>query len=105
MNPWHSVALLAVIWAITFALRAAPLVARRWLRDNEFVRDLGALLPVGVMAVLVLYTVRDVVWVDLQWIAPAVGILVTVALHLWRANVFLSLVGGVGVYSAVLLLV
>ncbi|MGO1545520.1 MAG: branched-chain amino acid transporter permease [Gulosibacter sp.] len=99
MNVWHSVLLLVVIWAITFALRAAPLVARRWLRDNELVRDIGALLPVGVMVILTVYTIRDTSYAGYDWVAPFVGVVVTVVLHLWRGNVLLSLVGGVASYS------
>ncbi|MDJ1371234.1 branched-chain amino acid transporter permease [Gulosibacter molinativorax] len=101
MNVWHSVLLLVVIWAITFALRAAPLVLRRWLSDNELVRDIGALLPVGVMVILTAYTVRDMSFAGTEWVAPVVGILVTVLLHLWRSNVLVSLVGGVASYSVV----
>lgn len=99
MNIWHSVLLLIVIWALTFAMRAAPLVMRRWLRDNELVRDIGALLPVGVMVILTLYTIRDASFAGADWVAPFVGIAVTVLLHLWRSNVLISLVGGIASYS------
>lgn len=99
MNLWHSILLLAVIWALTFAMRAAPFVLRKWLADNDIVRDIGALLPVGVMVVLTAYTVRGTSFAGYDWVAPFVGILVTVLLHLWRSNVLLSLVGGVASYS------
>lgn len=101
MNPWHSILLLLVIWALTFAMRGAPLVLRRWLRDNEIVRDIGALLPVGVMVILSLYTLRDVSFATEAWLAPFVGVLVTVLLHLWRGNVLISLVGGIASYAVV----
>lgn len=74
---------------------------RRWLRDNETVRDIGALLPVGVMVILTAYTVRDMSFSAYDWVAPVVGILVTVLLHLWRSNVLVSLVGGIASYSVI----
>lgn len=99
MNLWHSILIMLVIWALTFSMRAAPLVLRRWLDDNEIVRNIGTLLPVGVMVILTAYTVRDTSFAGYDWVAPLVGIVVTVLLHLWRSNVLLSLVGGILSYS------
>lgn len=105
MNPWHTAALLLVIWAVTFALRAAPFAASRWLRDNEFIRDLGLLLPVGVMAVLVVGMLQDTPWAGWAWVPSIAGVVVTAALHFWRDNVLLSLVGGIASYGLLLLVV
>lgn len=105
MNPWHTAALLLVIWAVTFALRAAPFAASRWLRDNEFIRNLGLLLPVGVMAVLVVGMLRDTPWEAWAWVPSIAGVAVTAALHFWRDNVLLSLVGGIASYGLLLLVV
>lgn len=105
MNPWHTAALLAVIWAVTFALRAAPFAASRWLRENDFVRDLGLLLPVGVTAVLVVGMLQDTPWEGWGWVPSIAGVAVTAALHLWRDSVLLSLVGGIAAYGVLLLVV
>lgn len=105
MNPWHTAALLAVIWAVTFALRAAPFAASRWLRENDFVRDLGLLLPVGVMAVLVVGMLQDTPWSGWGWVPSIAGVGVTAALHFWRDSVLLSLVGGIAAYGVLLLVV
>lgn len=99
MNAQHSALLLAVIVAVTFMLRAAPFLFGRWLRDNELVRDLGVVLPLGVMTILAISTLRDLEWVDARWLPSLLGVAVTAALHLWRSNVLLSLVGGVAAYA------
>jgi branched-subunit amino acid transport protein AzlD len=105
MSPWHTAALLAVIWAVTFALRAAPFAASRWLRDNDFVRDLGLLLPVGVMAVLVVGMLQDTPWDGWGWVPSIGGVVATAVLHFWRDSVLLSLVGGIATYGILLLVV
>ena len=105
MDPLHSLLIVLVAAAVTFALRAAPFLAGKWLRENALVRDLSLLLPIGVMTVLVVYSVRGIEWIDWRWAPPLVGIAVTAGLHLWRSNVLLSLVGGVAAYWAMLALV
>lgn len=40
--------------AVTFAERALPFVASRWLKNQAWVRDVGSFLPLAVMVLLVL---------------------------------------------------
>ncbi|NLT25608.1 MAG: branched-chain amino acid ABC transporter [Microbacteriaceae bacterium] len=105
MDPLHSLLIIVVAAAVTFGLRAAPFLGGKWLRENALVRDLSLLLPIGVMTVLVVYSVRGIEWAGWAWAPPLVGIAATAALHLWRWNVLLSLVGGVAVYWGMLVLV
>lgn len=92
------IAALAVMFAVTVALRAAPYVALRRVADTPFVRYLGAAMPAGVMAVLVLYTVRPGSDVAASPAAAILGIGVTVGLHLWRGRSALSVAGGTAAY-------
>lgn len=104
MNLTHSIAIIAVMAVITFGLRALPFAFGRWLREQPVVRELSLLLPIGVMTVLVVYSLRDTSFAGTNWVAPAVGVVVTAGLHLWRWNILLSLIGGVGTYGITLLI-
>lgn len=47
------------ISAVTFALRAAPFLAMERIGSSVILRYLGARMPVGVMVILVAFTVKD----------------------------------------------
>jgi branched-subunit amino acid transport protein AzlD len=94
-EPPYLVAAVLVAAAVTWALRAVPFAILAPLRSSRLVAYLGERMPVGVMAVLVVYTLRDT-----SFVAPTYGgstvvaFGVTVAMHLWRRNVALSMVAG-----------
>ena len=101
----HILLTLLVIFAVTYALRLAPFLALRRVRDSALVTFLGRTMPLGVMAILVVYTLSSVdVTAAPHGLPEAAGVVVTAALHLWRRNALLSIVGGTGTYMAVLAL-
>jgi branched-subunit amino acid transport protein AzlD len=56
-------------------------------------------MPVGVMAVLVAHTLRDVpLSVPPYGMPTALALAVTVGLHLWRRHIVLSIVAGTAVH-------
>lgn len=80
---------------VTLALRAVPFQARKYLSNAGIVEMLGMTMPVGVMTVLVVYTLSSqpqYLWQGL------VCIVVTLALHLWKRLPALSIFGGTGLY-------
>lgn len=80
---------------VTWALRALPFAVLSPLRRSRFLPYLGARMPVGVMAILVVYTLRNVRLIDATSAVPAAAaLLVTTALHLWRRNAILTIVAG-----------
>lgn len=104
-SPGHILLTLLVIFAVTYALRLAPFLALRRVRDSALVSFLGRTMPLGVMAILVVYTLSSVNLTAAPYGLPEVaGVVVTAALHLWRRNALLSIVGGTGTYMAVLAL-
>lgn len=105
MNVLHSLAIIAVMAGVTFVLRALPFAFGRWLREQPVVRDLSYVLPLGVMTVLVVYSLRDTSFTGLEWLPPTIGVVATAGLHLWRWNVLLSLVGGIAAYALTLFVV
>ncbi|GHA86860.1 branched-chain amino acid transporter permease [Modicisalibacter luteus] len=93
----------------TFATRVLPFVALSRHAEHPLILHLGRYLPPAVMLILVLYALRD-----FRPLAdgslnggengfPLVVASITVAvLHLWRRNALLSIIGGTGLYMAMI---
>ncbi|MCL3778458.1 MULTISPECIES: AzlD domain-containing protein [unclassified Actinomyces] len=86
-----------VVAALTFACRLAPFVLLRG-RRSDLVDFLSRTMPLGVMVVLIAYTLDGVGADPAGWVPALAGIAATAGLHLWRRQIGLSLVGGTGVY-------
>ncbi len=84
--------------AITFGLRLVPFLAVNRMRDSKDLERLAALMPGGIMIILVAYTLADPgrqgpLW---SWLA---AIAATVGVHLWRRSPLLTMLVGIGVYA------
>lgn len=65
----------------------------------RYVRYLGRHLPLAVFALLVVYCLRHVNLLEGSHGLPEfIGIAVTVAIHLWKRQMLLSIAGGTVVY-------
>lgn len=84
--------------AITVLLRQLPFSALKMLRTNHLVGALGTTMPVGVMTVLVIYTLVSQVGAPGGLAASLLAVGVTVCLHWWRRSAGLSIVGGTLAY-------
>lgn len=96
-DPQIAVAVV-VVAVITFACRIAPFALLRGRRAGPLLGFLSATMPLGVMIVLVAYTLDGVGADPATWAPAAAGIVSTAALHLWRRTIGLSLIGGTAVY-------
>ena len=102
-EPAYIISAVAVAGLITWLLRAAPFVMLAPLRNSELLAYLGLRMPVGIMLILAVYTVQDVPLGQVSALAPVlIALAVTVALHLWRGKMTVSIFGGTGVYVALL---
>jgi len=102
-EPGYLLAAVALSAAITWALRALPFALLAPLRRSPLVAHLGATMPVGVMAVLVVHTLRDVpLAVPPHGLPTVLALLVTVGLHVWRRQIVLSIVAGTAVHVVLL---
>lgn len=92
---------------ITAALRFLPfLLFPDGKKRPESIAYLGRVLPYGVMAMLVIYCLKNVSLLTAPYGLPellAIG--AVVALHLWKGNTLLSIFGGTGVYMILVQLV
>ena len=97
----HVAAAVAVSAALTWALRAAPFAVLAPMRDSAVVRYPGLHVPLGVMLVLAVSTLRGVPTTSPAAALPyAAAAAVTVGLHLWRRHVLLSTAAGTAVHVA-----
>lgn len=91
--------LVALSAGITWALRALPFAVLAPLRHSMVVRYLSVHMPVGVMAILAIYTLTTVAGdtpAQLSWLI--VGVAITAGLHLWRGQALLSILVGTASY-------
>lgn len=91
--------LVAVSAGITWALRALPFAVLAPLRESAVVTYLSVHMPLGVMAILAIYTLTTVAGdtpAQLLWLVVAVA--TTAGLHLWRGQALLSILVGTATY-------
>lgn len=98
-------AVLLPIFAVTFALRALPFAALRFFRESTLVAWLGLAMPVGVMSILVMYTVIGGGEQPGGLLAVLAALVFTVVLHLWRRSATLSILLGTLCYAVLVNLV
>lgn len=100
MNPAYAIPAIAVMAAVTFLTRALPFVlfGRRG-EPPRMVLYLGRVLPPAVIAMLIVYCLRSTSFAQPSGWAPALiaGTFVA-AVHVWKHNNMLSIVGGTVLY-------
>lgn len=98
-------AVLIPVCAVTIFLRAFPFSFLRLLKGSPVIQFLGATMPVGVMTVLVIYTLSSSrespggIW------AAVIAAGITLLLHAWKRRAGLSILAGTAVYMALVNLV
>lgn len=98
-EPGYILAAVLISSGVTWALRAAPFAVLAPLRHSALLPYLNENMPVGIMTILVFYTVRHVPHsLAPVTLAIAAGLAVTAALHLWRRNAVISVLGGTAVH-------
>jgi branched-subunit amino acid transport protein AzlD len=100
----ESILIILVIAVITFGLRAAPFVLfSRTGTIPKVITYLGNVLPPAVMGMLIVYCLRNISVQDAPFGIPELIAVVTVAaLHLWRKNNLLSILGGTAFYMVLI---
>ena len=79
----YFLAVMIIGLGITFALRAVPFAILGPLRDSRFVGVMAVWMPVGILAILTVSTLRTSVDAEPDRIVPAVAATaVTIAAHL-----------------------
>ena len=96
----NELSLVVIMALITFVTRALPFV----LFDHgdhppKAVLYLGRVLPPAVMAVLIIYCLKDVSFLSPGgWLPALLSCVVVILLHLWKNNDLISIFGGTILY-------
>ncbi|HJA49569.1 MAG TPA: branched-chain amino acid transporter permease [Candidatus Agathobaculum intestinipullorum] len=100
MTTQRAVAMILVAAVCTFATRVAPFLLFNGKKPiPPIVRYLGEALPPAVIALLVVYCVKNVNWLAAPHGAPELlCIAVTAVLHIWKRNNLLSIGAGTVLY-------
>ena len=97
----YLVAVVGLAAALTWGLRAAPFAVLAPMRHSAVVGYLSRHVPLGVMLILAVYTLRDVPTASAVDALPfAAAVAVTVGLHLWRRNALVSILAGTALHVA-----
>lgn len=100
MTTTQAIGAIAVMAAVTFLTRALPfLLFGRGGRVPRVVLYLGRYLPAGVIAMLIVYCLRGVSFASPSgWLPSLISSAAVAALHLWKKNELLSILGGTVLY-------
>lgn len=107
LTTGQAIAAIAVMAIITFLTRAAPfLLFDRGGPPPKLVLYLGRVLPPAVIAMLIVYCLRDVRFAALgAWLPQFLAAVAVVGLHLWKKNNLLSIFGGTVLYMVLVQMV
>ncbi len=94
----HSTQIVAVVALVTAAIRFSPFVIFR-KKTPKVVLYLGEVLPYAIMGMLVVYCLKSVTPLSGNHAVPELAaVFVTVFLHKWKHNTFLSILLGTVCY-------
>ncbi|MGM9615718.1 MAG: branched-chain amino acid transporter permease [Oscillospiraceae bacterium] len=98
MNLAHSLALVAVMVVVNALSRFLPF----WVFSKGVPKPvvyLGKVLPPAIMAMLVVYCLRNMTFLEAPYgAAEVIAVAVVVLIHKWRHSTMLSLIGGTACY-------
>ena len=102
----QAVLIIAVCTLCTFFERALPFLVFKSGKVPKVINYLGKVLPMAIMATLVIYCVKGISFsAPAGWAPTLIACAVTVALHLWKHNAFISILGSTAVYMVLVQLV
>lgn len=103
----HAVLVIAVTALVTMFLRFVPFLLFGGKRETPaYISYLGRLLPYAVMAMLVVYCLRDISFLSAPFGAPElISCAVVALLHVWKRSSILSILGGTACYMLLVQLV
>ncbi len=103
----RAVMLIVVVSLVTIGLRFLPFFIFGGDRTTpEFISYLGKVLPFAIMGMLVVYCLKGISFAAAPFGVPELlAVLVVAALHLWKRNTLISIVGGTACYMVLVQLI
>ena len=107
MNNLQILLAIIVTALVTAATRFLPFLIFGTKRETPpFITYLGKVLPYAVMAMLVVFCLKNVSFLSASHGIPeAIACALVVLLHVWKKNTLLSIVGGTACYMLLVQLV
>lgn len=94
MRMYDALILVIISGAVTAFLRFIPFIAFS-KKTPAFILYLGRVLPYSVMAMLVVYCLRNT---GAYFLPEALSCLLVIVLHVWKRNTLLSIIAGTALY-------
>lgn len=97
----NAAAIIAVTAIVTALIRFLPFMifGRGGKKPPEFISYLSSVLPCAVMAMLVVYCLRNVNFTQCSnWLPELIACAIVAGLHLWKRNTLLSIIAGTAAY-------
>ena len=96
MGNAHTWTLIAVIALVTAFLRFVPFILfSKNKKTPHIIEKLGKALPYAIMAMLVVYCLKDISFSGVSGFLPQIiSTLVVLVLHIVKRNTLLSIIGG-----------
>ena len=103
----HSILIVAVVAAVTIALRFLPFFIFGGKRKTpEIILYLGKVLPYAIMGMLVIYCLRSITTGSIgAGAAQIIACTAVAVLHLWKRNTLISIIGGTVIYMVLVQMV
>lgn len=100
LSPLETLASIFVMSVVTFFTRALPfLLFDRGDHPPKIVLYLGKVLPPAIIAMLIVYCLKEVTFTSLGgWLPTLLAGVTAVLLHVWKGNDLLSIFGATGLY-------
>ena len=107
MDKIHAVLTIAVCALVTATLRFLPfLIFGENRKTPEVIAYLGRVLPFAIMGMLVVYCLKDVIFLSEPFGIPeAIGCVAVAGLHVWKRNTLLRIGAGTVIYMLLVQLV
>ncbi|MFQ7235812.1 MAG: branched-chain amino acid transporter permease [Enterococcus hulanensis] len=103
MSLTEQIVTIFIVSAATFFTRFLPFVI--FSNSNEtphFILELGEFLPSAIIAMLVIYCFRDITFATFLDNWPYfLASVITVAIHIWKRNMLMSILFGTAVYIVI----
>ena len=99
-DAFYSILIIGVVALVTALVRFLPFFVFNGRRPVPgVIRYLGSVLPYSVMAMLVVYCLKDTSFVNFSgWLPSMLSVFAVVILHIWKRNTLLSIIGGTACY-------
>lgn len=95
----YSLAIIAVMAAITFAIRAFPFLCFGRNAPPQWLLYLGGVLPPAIIAMLVVYCFRNTpIATAPHGLPELIASVAVIALHVWKRSNLLSILAGTALY-------